>query len=200
MFKIIILGCGPGHPDYLLPLTKKKALGLDLLLGSPRLLKLFPDFAGQKVELKSPLQEGLSFLAQSRLRSRCGVLVSGSPLRFSLASLVIKTFGQEECEVVPGISVADLALSRLGLVGKQIGYFSVHGRKKNFDLSTLLPFEVVVVFLDKDLNWLDQEMFEHFTWTLLEDLGLPSERIQEINYPHLPKYQGLALLVGVKRI
>ncbi|SDN46254.1 precorrin-6Y C5,15-methyltransferase (decarboxylating) [Desulfonauticus submarinus] len=198
--KIVILGCGPGSPEYVLPVVRQKLFSLEVIVGSKRLLNLFPEFKGEKYESVS-IKETLYFLDKARMHRLCGVLISGSPLYFSLASLIVNKFGQEACEIIPGISAADIGLAKLGLVGKRVHYFSVHGRRPDFGFDSLNNWEVVVIFLGKDWDWLEEvNVFSvsNFTWFFLENLTLPSERILKIKEDKLPQILNPSLLIGIR--
>ena len=54
------------------------------------------------------------------------VLVSGDPGFFSLAKLVLRRFGRENCRIVPGISSVHVAFSRICLDWADAKIISAH--------------------------------------------------------------------------
>ena len=43
---IVIVGCGPGSPDYLTPLARRAVERAEVLVGASRLLDLFAEHPG----------------------------------------------------------------------------------------------------------------------------------------------------------
>ncbi|MDQ7032969.1 MAG: cobalt-precorrin-7 (C(5))-methyltransferase [Desulfonauticus sp.] len=200
--KLFILGCGPGSPDYVLPVVRKLVLEQEVLLGSKRLLDLFPEFKGRKKEILLPLEKTISFLESICFKSKCAILVSGSPLRFSLGEKILRHFGKDKCVVVPGVSAADVGLAKLGIVNKGVGYFSVHGRNSSFLPSSFQCYQTVVFFLGKDWQWLKKHLWldKYFSFFYLENLTLEQERIVKyVSFASPPPILGPALLIGVRR-
>lgn len=123
--EVVIIGCGPGVRDYLLPVAVEAVAGVDVLAGAGRLLELFPDFCGKRLSLAGADVEG--FLREvARLPGRVGVLVSGDPNLYSLAGRVLDFFGDANCRIIPGISSVDIALCRLNLLRQNVRIVSAH--------------------------------------------------------------------------
>lgn len=201
MPKLSIIGCGPGNPSYLLPVAREMALEQDLLVGKKIFLDFFPEFKGIKRELSPSLQKEIGFLKQEIHKVKVGLLVSGSPLQFSLARLVLKEVGRKNCVIIPGISVVEVALARLGLDREKLFVSSFHGRRPLLKPEDLLSFEHWVFFLDRDLSWLKEQefLFSLGKFFYLENLTLPEERVLALKgSENLPQVKGPALLVGSK--
>jgi len=79
MNKILVLGIGPGSPDYLLPAVRKAAQSCQILAGGRRQLELFKEYGKEELLLGSSLEELMTSLQEARQRARVGVLVSGDP-------------------------------------------------------------------------------------------------------------------------
>lgn len=198
MPKLTIIGCGPGNPSYLLPIAKQKALEQSLLIGKKIFLNFFPKFSGQKKELIS-LKEQIPLLKKYSQQIPTGLLVSGSPLHFSLAGLIVKEIGRENCILIPGISVIDVALAKLGLSKDSLFCLSFHGRRPNLNLEEIKKFKTWFFFLDNHLDWLKEYGFllSLGSFFYLENLTLTKERIIKIsNVQKLPQVKGPAVLVG----
>ena len=87
---IVIVGCGPGSPDYLTEAARQAVAEAEVILGSRRLLELFADGAGQRVAVGADVAAVLAAIAAHRAAGRrVAVLVSGDPGLFSLARPVI---------------------------------------------------------------------------------------------------------------
>ncbi len=123
--EVVIIGCGPGGRDYLLPAAIAAAQGVDNLAGTERLFSLFPDYRGEKVLFDG--RDVLAFCQKlSGLPGRVGVLVSGSPSLYSLAGKVVEYFGRARCRIVAGISSVEVAACRLALPLDKLMIFSAH--------------------------------------------------------------------------
>jgi len=185
MRKLVILGCGPGHRDYITPIGERKVREAQLLVGSPRLLALFPEFSGKRVVLRQNYQEILRCLSSWYKELKTVVLVTGDPGIHSYARQVIETIGIENCEVIPGISSVQLAFARLGLSWEEICILSLHG--KDLDSASLIDylnrFVKVVILTDKPdsaariSRILEEGGINRRTVYICQDLSLPAEQI-----------------------
>ena len=177
--KVAVIGCGPGHPDYLTPAAEKAALDCGILFGAPRFLDLFPDFSGEKRRISGDMEVLLRDISELSERKRVGVLVSGDPGCFSLAENLKKRLGRDRCLIIPGIGSVQLAVSRLGLSWVDTGVFSIHGRKPPA-AEKILGFDTAVILFGRDLTGLDsiwEKIAPAFTCFFCRDLGLPGEQI-----------------------
>jgi len=62
--KIYIIGMGPGHPDYVLPIAQKYIMKSEILIGGERNLETFPEFKGRKVVVKKDLAALVELMKQ----------------------------------------------------------------------------------------------------------------------------------------
>jgi len=127
--KLWIVGCGPGAAEYLTEAARQAVARADVLFGGWRLLDLFPDGSAEKIPLAADIPGTLERIAERLAAGQeIAVLVSGDPGLYSLAQRVIRRFGREQCEVVPGVSSVQVAFSRLGLDWSDARILSAHGR------------------------------------------------------------------------
>jgi cobalt-precorrin-7 (C5)-methyltransferase len=126
---IVIVGCGPGAAEYVTEAARRAAAEADVLVGSPRLLAMVGDGTAERVAVDAHIAPLLAKLAELRAAGRrIAVLVSGDPGLFSLGQTLVRHFGREACEVVPGVSSVQVAFSRLGLDWSDARVASAHGR------------------------------------------------------------------------
>lgn len=137
MHKILVLGVGPGSPDYLLPATIKQAERCDILVGGRRNLELFELLEKEKMEITGDISSVLSYIREHYRSRTIGVLVSGDPGFFSLLPRLEKEFGREALEVYPGISAVQYLFARLNLTWDDALILSLHGRNRG-DLAELV--------------------------------------------------------------
>lgn len=132
--KIIVVGIGPGNPDYLLPIAKKRIAEAKILVAGKRANLEYNSFAnhGQGAE-KSIAVTGdiagvMRFIAQELQHNDVTVLVSGDPGYYSLLDAIRREFPAERIEVIPGISAMQLAFAKVALPWHDATLLSFHGR------------------------------------------------------------------------
>lgn len=130
--RIIIVGCGPGAKDYITQRGIEKIKKADVLVGSKRLMDLFPEVKAERILLGKDYKQLPSKLLNLKDKL-IAVLVSGDPGFFSLSRIIVRDIGIENCEVIPGISSAQLAFARIGEDWDDARFISLHGRDNELD-------------------------------------------------------------------
>ena len=144
--KILIVGCGPGGPEYVSPAARSAARDADVLLGAPRLLEMFPERAGLKAPLQGSVEQMLGAIAAVLEQGkRPTVLVSGDPGLFSLAQRIVERFGASACHILPAVSSVQVAFARLGLGWADAKLISAHGRSPGAEPAELARFDKVAI-------------------------------------------------------
>lgn len=144
--KIAIVGCGPGAAEYVTEAARRAVAGADVLFGGERFLNFFPDCPAKRIRIDADIPATLGQIAGSRAAGeRIAVLVSGDPGLYSLAQGIIRRFGREGCEVVPGISSLQVAFARLGLSWTDARVLSAHGRAPGVPPAELERSDKIVV-------------------------------------------------------
>ncbi len=59
---ISIIGCGPGSPDYVAPVARDAAIAAEVLVGTERLLDLFPGVSAERIACGTGLEEILDHI------------------------------------------------------------------------------------------------------------------------------------------
>ncbi|MDO9262453.1 MAG: precorrin-6y C5,15-methyltransferase (decarboxylating) subunit CbiE [Desulfosalsimonadaceae bacterium] len=178
------MGCGPGSREYLMPAAWAAAKEADVLIGSRRLLDLFDDLAKPRQICPGKVAEAIAVLEKNVMDGRrIGLLVSGDPGVFSLATAVKRHFGPSRCRVVPGISAAQLAFARLGLEWASGRIISAHGREPGVrpeDLKMVSPIAVLCGGHSGRIwvsNLVDELKDTHQAW-ICTNLGMADETIR----------------------
>ncbi len=135
--KIKIVGCGPGSPDYVTPTASKAVASANVIIGAQKLLDLFPHSKAIREPLNRNLSTAIDSIATYIDKNVVAVLVSGDPGVFSLAKLVIKRYGKNSCEVIPGVSSVQVAFARLGLDWHDARLVTAHKEVPDVDLPQL---------------------------------------------------------------
>ncbi|MFH0958021.1 MAG: precorrin-6y C5,15-methyltransferase (decarboxylating) subunit CbiE [Pseudomonadota bacterium] len=184
--QIYIIGCGPGSPDCLTNEAVKTVGKCVSLVGSQRLLLMFPWFTGAKTAIGSDMNSAVRIIEDAHEKGIVGVLVSGDPGLFSLARLVKNRFGFDMCKYVPGISSLQVAFSRVGLDWSDARIISSHGQDPDPDVvSSLYSESKIAVFLGRteSMSWVRSFLKGHpreVKCLLFENLTLEDENIREI--------------------
>jgi precorrin-6y C5,15-methyltransferase (decarboxylating) CbiE subunit len=183
--KILIVGCGPGSEAYITPAARAAALTADVLIVSRRLAHLFPECPAERVDSGTDVPGALAAITKRRDAGlQVVVLATGDPGIASLAQPVIRHFGRENCEVIPGISSVQAAFARLGLDWQEARIVSAHYREPGISATDLQVAEKIAVLGGHEgaVRWVaallpkltgDRRVF------VCEDLTLPGERIRE---------------------
>lgn len=159
MYKLWVIGIGPGHEDYILPIAKIKVKEAKIIYGSQRHLNAF-ETSGEKKEFTMPLSDNLEKIKIDLQTQQVAVLVSGDTGFYSMLSMIKKVFNNNEIQTFPGISSLSYMFSKLNLTYEQALMTSVHGRELSEDL--INHYKTFGFLTDKKHNprWL-QNKFKH---------------------------------------
>lgn len=205
MKSIKVLGIGPGHPDYCLPIVMKEMRTCDVLVGGKRQLSLAKPEDRQDVILFSMPIEDMMRKIQSVAESRSvGILVSGDAGFYSLLTALRRWFKAAELEVYPGISSLQYLFSQLSLPWDQAVVGSLHGR--DWDWKTQVRKRKTVGLLTdahQSPQWIANQIIEEGLqdcWLIVgENLSYPEERIEKLRPKDLvtKEYESLSVVVIV---
>ncbi len=145
MFKIV--GMGPGHSDYVLPIAKRALDEADVIIGGKRHIEPFQKTDKELIHVEGQLSK-LPEMIRGRQGQNIVVAVSGDTGFYSLLSYMKKNFEEEEMDVIPGISSLQYMYGRIGRVYQNSFIGSVHGRDLNFS-SMVNDYETVGLLTDQ---------------------------------------------------
>jgi precorrin-6y C5,15-methyltransferase (decarboxylating) CbiE subunit len=151
---VAIIGCGPGSMSHMTLGALKRIQEADVVVGSRRLLNLFPEVKAEKFILGKNYRPLLTKIERLRARKNVVVLVSGDPGFFSYSRLVISKLGKEHCDVIPGISSVQLAFASVGLHWCDAYFMSLHGRKLELEklVDLIKAHDKVAILTDVSLS------------------------------------------------
>lgn len=196
---ITIIGCGPGDSGYLSGAALTAVAKADCLIGSERLLALFQENGVKRIAVGADVEKALEAIAAHNEKSRVAVLVSGDPGISSLATPVIKQFGRENCEVIPGVSSVQLAFAKMGLDWIDARIISAHGHNPDVDMESYAQYEKIAILggRDESIAWahrLAKNLFDR-TIFICENLSLPDEKIAELTLEQLGSYKAPSMTI-----
>jgi precorrin-6y C5,15-methyltransferase (decarboxylating) CbiE subunit len=183
--KLTIVGCGPGSPDYLTEAGRRAIAGAAVLAGSARLLDLYATASQERIRVGSDVEGVLEVIASKRERGKVVVLVSGDPGLCSLARPVLRRFGRDACEVLPGVSSVQLAFARLGLDWQDARIVSAHKGIPDITPEDLAGYGTVAILAGHRTSqgWIADmaaSLGNERSLVVCEDLSLETERIRRV--------------------
>lgn len=144
---LTILGCGLGLAD-LTPGMKEIIRDAEVLAGGRRHLSWFPEFGGCKEIIGAGVKELIPRLIEISARKKVVVLASGDPLFFGIGRLFADLLPRDQLRIIPNITAAQAACSRLGLPWDQCRFFSAHGREQPLPWQEILRSKQAVIYAD----------------------------------------------------
>lgn len=132
--KIIVVGMGPGNPDFLLPLARQKICEAKILVAGRRAHLQYNPLANhgkgaeKSIAVTGDIAGVLQFIAENLPQEDVTVLVSGDPGYYSLLDAIRRAFPADAIEVIPGISAMQLAFAKVALPWHDAKLLSFHGR------------------------------------------------------------------------
>lgn len=180
MNKIYVLGMGPGHPDYVLPLTRQLIAESSLLVGGERHLAAYATSGKRCCPLHGDMTALMATLRQERERQQIAVLLSGDPGFYGMLALLRRYFPAEDLQVVPGISAFQYLMAQLGEPWHPAALTSLHGRDCDF-MAAINTHRHTVLLTDNQhsAHWLATQLenLEHITLAVGSKLSYADERI-----------------------
>jgi cobalt-precorrin-7 (C5)-methyltransferase len=184
--KLIIVGCGPGAESYITPAARAAARKADVLIVSQRLHHLFPECAAERIDSGVDFAGILDTIASRLDEGRQVVLLAtGDPGIASLAQPVVRRFGRENCEVIPGISSVQVAFARLGLGWMDARIITAHSRDPEVSAAELQDAGKIAVLGGREgsISWVARlipELTGGRRIFVCEDLTMDTERVREV--------------------
>lgn len=133
MYKINVLGLGPGNKNYILPVVMEKIRDSDVIIGGKRNVESVQDEIRSKeiLYIKSDLI-GLTEYIRSNRHKKISVIVSGDTGFYSFLTFLKKHFSDEELLVIPGISSVQYMFARISDYWHDAYVGSIHGKEFDF--------------------------------------------------------------------
>ena len=194
--KVTIVGCGPGSKKFITGYAMQHIINAEVLIGSRRLLSLFPDADADTYVLSNNYKLLITrIVSLSKKKKKVVVLVSGDPGFFSYSKLIVDKLGVEKCEVIPGISSVQMAFSKIGRTWNDACFMSLHGRSGKLAsvVKKITDNDKVAVLTDNSNNVkliakkLIETGIKERKIFVCENLSLEKERIREFDVSSILK-------------
>lgn len=183
--KIIVAGCGPGHPDYITEAVRNAVSSAELLVGTQHLLELFPDSVAERLAVGKDMEALLNHIEEASPKATV-VLTSGDTGLYSLARTLLKRFGHRRCRLIPGISAVQVACARLALDWHDLKIISAHGREPECSVDDLSGFKKIAILAGTEnaKRWsaaMLEALGNTYTAIACENLTWEDEKITELD-------------------
>ncbi|MGD0677349.1 MAG: precorrin-6y C5,15-methyltransferase (decarboxylating) subunit CbiE [Polyangiaceae bacterium] len=188
---VTVIGIGDDGCASLTSRAVNAVAKAQVLVGGERHLAFFPQFAGERISLKGPLDAAIERVAALADEHQVCVVASGDPLFFGIGGRIAARLGTEHVEFVPAPSSVQWAFARTGMIWDDAEFVSVHGRSAEGFVSRVRRASKVAVFTDAESTpaRLAARLIEHgdvewIAW-VCERLSGPSERVRRFELPRL---------------
>jgi len=129
MHRIKILGLGPGHSDYVMPITIKYIKDSQILIGGKRNIESLGKLADNKeIKYIDRHLDELSIYIKDNRDKKISLIVSGDPGFYSMTAFMVRNFGRDEIDIISGISSIQYMFSAISYSYEDTFIGSVHGR------------------------------------------------------------------------
>lgn len=167
MEKLRVVGLGPGHSDFVLPIAKRYIQEADILIGGKRHIESVDPHDAVSYFIEGKLKELPQFIRSHIKTHKMVVVVSGDTGFYSLLRYLKKQLHDVEIEATPGISSMQYLFSKLGLAWDDAYLGSLHGRE--LDLPYLCSTESKIGLLT------DQKFTPQYIAQWLMDAGVSNK-------------------------
>jgi len=150
--KVILVGIGPGSPDYILPIASRIIAQAKVIVGSQRALDAFAPSQILTKVIDKDINGVLTFIHTSLSKSDVVVMVSGDPGFYSMLSALKSRFSKEQIKVIPGISSVQLAFARIAEVWQDATLISMHGRQAKDEDFKYISHKKLGILTDHEHN------------------------------------------------
>ncbi|MGO1819440.1 MAG: precorrin-6y C5,15-methyltransferase (decarboxylating) subunit CbiE [Senegalia sp. (in: firmicutes)] len=151
MNKIHIIGLGPGHEDYMLPIARKKINESDIIIGAKRNLENIDTSDKETFDISKGLSKMIDYINENIENKTIAVVVSGDTGFFSLKSFIKKNLKDVEMNIIPGISSVQYMFSRINESWEDAYFLSLHGRDEDI-LEIVKQNKKLAILTDKIWN------------------------------------------------
>lgn len=146
--KFTIVGMGPGHPDYVLPIASRALDNADLIIGGRRHIAPFENSGKILVQVEGQIMKLPEIIREKMDSHKIVVAVSGDTGFYSLLSFMRRHFEEDAFDVIPGIGSLQYMYGRIGRVHQNSFVGSVHGRDLEF-AELVKEYETVGLLTDQ---------------------------------------------------
>jgi len=144
---IYIIGIGPGHTDYILPMAQKTIQAMDFIAAGKRNQEHLKLNNQEIYTIKGSLSKLKEAILECAYDKRIGIVVSGDPSFYSLLQWTKRNFKEYTIKTIPGISSVQYFFNQLNKSHHKSYWVSLHGRDNEY-ISHLKNHRFVALLTD----------------------------------------------------
>ncbi len=148
--KIYIIGVAPDGVATLPPQACDLINGAEIIMGSQRLLDMFPSLTGEKIAIRNNLAEVTGLINRNLGDKRIVVLASGDPNFYGIAGYLTGKLGKDMVDIIPNVSSMQVAFARIKESWEDAALVSVHSRPIEDIVETVRSNHKVGIFTDDE--------------------------------------------------
>jgi len=155
----------------------------DTLIGGPRQLALFPDFAGETLEIGANLAPVVACL--QTCAGNAVVLASGDPLFFGIGRYLLRNLPEAALEFVPNVSSVQYAFAKIREPWDDAIFVSADGRGMQGTIDQVVAHDKIAILTDAEHTpqAIARELIargrDGYAAYLCENLGTAEEKITQ---------------------
>lgn len=196
-----VIGLGPGHADYILPLALKEIKAASVVIGAKRHIDSIEQFCRSTMVYQGNLSEIASYLRDYSDES-IAVVVSGDTGFHSLLKFVKRHVDHTKIKSIPGISSLQYLYSTLSMDYENSHWISLHGQETDF-VSIVNKYKSLGILTDKlntpsvIANKLKDNQLTHITLYVGERLSYETEKISRLTVDEAVDFEADSLSVVI---
>lgn len=205
MEKIHILGMGDEGTAGLTEYCRSILESADVVIASESALAKLPDGAAEKVTFRDDLDEIVAYLQTNRGK-KIVILSPGDPLFFGTTRYLCDRIGKDEFEVIPHVSMMQLAFARIRESWDDAFFSDLSSRSLESLLDRIRFADKVGLFTTPEFppsqvaRMLLDQRADYFRAFVCEEIASPRERITECSLAELAEmdFESLNVLILVR--
>jgi cobalt-precorrin-7 (C5)-methyltransferase len=203
-----IIGCGPNDHLFLTEMARWYIDNAQIISGSSRLLSLYSKLECEQIPVTANMDEFIAAIQKAFERNiPVTILVTGDTGVASLASVIVKRFGRENCLCIPGISSVQLACARLCIEWGDALIINSHKSIPVIQSDTIQSFKTILTLSGNKSSWpwivtTYQNLISDYTCHLCCNLGHNEESIKLLlpdEFSLLPEGGGNCIFVWQRK-
>ena len=127
--ELYVVGLGPGHKDYVLPIAINTLESVSAVVGFKRAMESIDFIKNKKIVINTPKE--LKELYGGNEYSSLAIIASGDPCYYGITNYV-KSNICDKVNVIPGLSSFQYLSSKIAMPWQEAYVGSMHGREEDF--------------------------------------------------------------------
>lgn len=180
--RVQIVGIGDDGIDGLSQPAQEVIRSADVLFGPPKTLEMLREVSAETVAISDGFEKVVERI-ESRGSAKLAILTMGDPLFYGTARFLFDKFGKQEFEIIPHVSIMQLAFARLKESWDEAYLTNLGTQPLPKVLDRIRLAEKVGLFTTDDASpsfiakKLLERKLDYFDAFVCENLGSPDERV-----------------------